>query len=152
MRQEMMGSSKCSGISWTICKQSVPRSRQTITPTLHHRFLQARSSSWHPTNSDRALKVWTICKQSVPRSRQTITPTLHHSIFTGQILFLTPNQQWQSTEGAWCSTVVVTSWKRWAISQTRHSACESTVPAATAATLLPLHADDMRQMCRSDRK
>jgi len=25
-----------SGISWTICKQSAPRSRQTTTPTLHH--------------------------------------------------------------------------------------------------------------------
>ena len=26
----------CSGISWTICKQSAPRSRQTSTPTPHH--------------------------------------------------------------------------------------------------------------------
>jgi len=25
-----------SGISWTICKQSAPRSRQTTTPTPHH--------------------------------------------------------------------------------------------------------------------
>jgi len=25
-----------SGISWTICKQSAPCSRQTITPTSHH--------------------------------------------------------------------------------------------------------------------
>ena len=41
---------------------------------------------------------WAICK-SAPRSRQITTPTLHHSIFTGQIPFLPPNQQWQSTEG-----------------------------------------------------
>jgi len=27
------------------------------------------------------------------------TPTPHHSICTGQMLFLTPNQQCQSTEG-----------------------------------------------------
>ena len=27
------------------------------------------------------------------------TPTPHHSIFTGRMLFLTPNQQCQSTEG-----------------------------------------------------
>jgi len=40
---------------------------------------------------------WTICKQSAPRSRQITTPTPHHSIFTGRMLFLTPNQQ--STEG-----------------------------------------------------
>ena len=26
----------CSGISWTICKQSAPRSRQITTPTPHH--------------------------------------------------------------------------------------------------------------------
>jgi len=42
---------------------------------------------------------YTICKQSVPRSRQITTTTPHHSIFTGQMLFLTPNQQCQSTEG-----------------------------------------------------
>ena len=42
---------------------------------------------------------WTMCKQSAPRSRQITTPTPHHSIFTGWMLFLTPNQQCQSTEG-----------------------------------------------------
>jgi len=42
---------------------------------------------------------WTICKQSALRSRQITTPTPHHSIFTGWMLFLTPNQQCQSTEG-----------------------------------------------------
>ena len=41
---------------------------------------------------------WTICKQSAPRCRQITIPTPHHSIFTAQILFLTPNQQCQSTE------------------------------------------------------
>jgi len=42
---------------------------------------------------------WTICKQSAPHSRQITTPTPYQSIFTGQMLFLTPNQQYQSTEG-----------------------------------------------------
>jgi len=42
---------------------------------------------------------WTICKQSAPRSRQITTPTPHHSIFTGQMPYLLPNQQHQSTEG-----------------------------------------------------
>jgi len=41
---------------------------------------------------------WTICKQSAPRSRQITTPASHHSIFTRRMLFLTPNQQCQSTE------------------------------------------------------
>jgi len=30
-----------SGISWTICKQAAPRSRQITTPTPHHSILQA---------------------------------------------------------------------------------------------------------------
>ena len=42
---------------------------------------------------------WTICKQSAPRCRQITTPTPHQSIFTDRILFMTPNQQRQSTEG-----------------------------------------------------
>jgi len=43
---------------------------------------------------------WTICKQSAHRCRQITTPTPHHSqFFTGQMLFLTPNQQCQITEG-----------------------------------------------------
>jgi len=31
-----------SGISWTICKQSAPRSRQITTPTPHHSILRGR--------------------------------------------------------------------------------------------------------------
>jgi len=42
---------------------------------------------------------WTICKQSAARSRQTTTSAPHHSIFTGQMLFLTPNKRCLSTEG-----------------------------------------------------
>jgi len=36
MRQEMTGFGDGSGISWTICKQSAPRSRQITKPTPHH--------------------------------------------------------------------------------------------------------------------
>jgi len=39
---------------------------------------------------------WTIANN---HSRQITTPTSHHSIFTGQMVFLTPNQQCQSIEG-----------------------------------------------------
>ena len=42
---------------------------------------------------------WCWCKQSVPRSRRITSPTPHHSTVTGQMLFLMPNQQCQSTEG-----------------------------------------------------
>ena len=40
-----------SGISWTTCKSTAPRSRQITTPAPHRSiFLQARCSSCHPTN------------------------------------------------------------------------------------------------------
>ena len=42
---------------------------------------------------------WTTCKQPAPRSRQITTPTPHQSLFTGRMLFPTPNQQCQSTVG-----------------------------------------------------
>jgi len=42
---------------------------------------------------------WTMCKQSAPRSTQITTPTPHDSICSGQMLFLMPNQQCQTTEG-----------------------------------------------------
>jgi len=44
MRQQMMGFSNGSGISWTICKQSAPRSRQitTCSPTPHHSIFTDR--------------------------------------------------------------------------------------------------------------
>jgi len=41
---------------------------------------------------------WATCK-SAPRSRQITTPAPHHSVFAGQMPFLLPNQQRQSTEG-----------------------------------------------------
>jgi len=43
---------------------------------------------------------WTVCKQSAPHSRRITTTTPHHSIFTGQMLFLAPSRQCQSTEGS----------------------------------------------------
>jgi len=52
MRQEMMGLWNGSGISWTMCKQTAPRSRHFIT-----------------------------------------------QFVSGQMLFLTPNQECQSTDG-----------------------------------------------------
>jgi len=42
---------------------------------------------------------WTIYKQSASLFGQINTPATHQSIFTGWMLFLTPNQQCQSIEG-----------------------------------------------------
>jgi len=73
-----------SGISWAICK-SAPSSRQ-ITMPAPHRSVFYRPDAL-PAAQPTASKHW----------RQT----RHHSInfFTGLMLFLTPNQQRQSTEG-----------------------------------------------------
>ena len=49
------------------------------------------------TVSDSGIS-WAICK-SAPSSRQTTAPAPHHSVFKGQMPFLSPNQQRQSTEG-----------------------------------------------------
>jgi len=57
---------------------------------------QEMAEFWHGSGIN-----WTKCKQSAPRSRQITTPTPHNSIFTGRMLFLTPNQQCQITEGNW---------------------------------------------------
>jgi len=43
----------------------------------------------------------TICKQyHAPHSRQITTQSPHHCIFTGQMLFLAPNEQCQCSEGS----------------------------------------------------
>ena len=42
-----------------------------------------------------------IWKPSAPHYRQITTTTPHHAIFTGQMLFLMPDQQCQSTDGNW---------------------------------------------------
>ena len=47
---------------------------------------------------------WHQLDHTKTNSRQTTTTTPHHTIFTGQMLFLTPNQQCQSTEGNFCTS------------------------------------------------
>ena len=54
---------------------------------------------------------WTICKSFAPRSRQITTP-VPHQCFTGRMLFLTPNQQCQSTDGNFVSDIAVFVLKR----------------------------------------
>jgi len=43
---------------------------------------------------------WTIRKSFAPHSRHTTTPVPITQFFMGRMLFLTPNQQCQSTEGS----------------------------------------------------
>ena len=68
------------------------------------RYQNCRTSmDINEARDDRVLE-WqldNVQKQSAPRSGQITTPTPHHSSFTGRMLFLTPNQQCQSTKGKW---------------------------------------------------
>ena len=49
---------------------------------------------------------------STARSRRITTPTPHHSIFTGRMLFLTSNQQCQSTEGVTHTANIALHWQQ----------------------------------------
>ena len=51
-----------SGISWTVCKQSAPRSRPITTPTLHHSILTGRMLFL--SNSVKTLKKSTVTNMS----------------------------------------------------------------------------------------
>jgi len=58
MKQEMTGFGDGSGISWTICKQSASRSRQTTTSKPQHSFFtgQMLLLTLCPTNNVKAMK------------------------------------------------------------------------------------------------
>ena len=97
-----------------VCKRTVGQLRITYPKTFTSIFSRTTWVSQHQKGKNQSgfkwgkrwgvlrwqwFISWTICKQSAPRSRQVTTPTRHHSIFTGRMLFLTPSQQCQSTEG-----------------------------------------------------
>jgi len=46
----------CSGISWTICKQSAPHSRQITTPTPYHSFFTGRMLFLTPNQQCQSIK------------------------------------------------------------------------------------------------
>ena len=47
----------CSSISWTICKQSAPRSRKITTPTPHHPIFTGRMLLLMPNQQCQSMKV-----------------------------------------------------------------------------------------------
>ena len=96
----------CSGISWTICIQSALSGNNCCKKSFHLNALQ----QWSVTLSHTHLIHLTALFPGLPRWAGTrkIKPTNHHSVFfTGQMPFLPPNQQCQSTEGIPCVTLSV---------------------------------------------
>jgi len=84
-----MGFGDGSGIGWTTCKQSAPRSRQITTPTP-----QAGCSSWCPTNSVKTLKarshVNNITKSSCAKQRANCNTTAFCLIAKANFTEITP--------------------------------------------------------------
>ena len=76
------------------------RYKQANNTSIHSRY-QNVNPIWillkKETESGSGIS-WAICK-SASCSRQVTTPAPQQSVFTGQIPFLPPNQQRQSTEG-----------------------------------------------------
>jgi len=116
----------CSGMSWTICKQSAPRSRQMTTPTPHYSEigsspLKGSEGTVGLAESNGSLPpgLWLTSPAGwLPRTRISSgtlrsvieygLPFLHcHSMFTGRMPFLPPHQQCHNTEGTmrWCYTI-----------------------------------------------
>jgi len=67
------GLSGCSGISWTICKQSAPRSRQITKQTDHHWIFIGWMLFLIPTNTVKTLKAqkWKNYKQNLEDSKDS---------------------------------------------------------------------------------
>jgi len=65
MKQEMMGFGDGSGTSWTICKHSVPRTRQIITPTPHHSIFTGRML-FLPDAQPTVSKHWRLKRHMYP--------------------------------------------------------------------------------------
>jgi len=60
MKQEMTGFWDGSGISWTICKQSAPRSRQITMPTTHHSVFTGRMPFLPPNQQRKSTEGKTV--------------------------------------------------------------------------------------------
>jgi len=73
-----MGFWDSSGISWIICKQSAPRSRQTTTPTPHHSIFYRPDAlpDTQPTVSKQCRVCETITSNFM-KQHQCVTEEIH---------------------------------------------------------------------------
>jgi len=70
MRQEMIGFWDGSGISWTTCKQSAPRSRQITTPTSYHSIFTGRMFFLTPNQQCQSNEGITLNEQKLHNDKQ----------------------------------------------------------------------------------
>jgi len=91
MRQEMTVLLDGKGISWTICKQSAPRSIQTTTPTPHHSMYTGRMLFLPPNHQSQSTRthahtdIHTHTHTQTYTDRQTDRQTDTHSRSTALI-------------------------------------------------------------------
>jgi len=113
IKQEMMGGALASPGP---CKSFAHRCRQITTPASHYSFLQARYSSWRPTNSVKALK-------AILRGSETVTCTrtannMKHRLIHADVLVLWPLRSTASIHTEYRATV-------------QHSCCWGQSPASS---------------------
>jgi len=95
----MTGSQGCSGISWIICKQSAPHSRQVTTTTLHHSFFW---SDAHPDAQQTASKHW----RHIEKNKRMTTM---NKWYVG----LKPRAPWIQTPRHTCTASCESFWSSW---------------------------------------
>jgi len=77
IRQAMMGFWDGSGISWTICKQSAPHSRQTTTPIIHHSIFTGRMLFVMPNQQHQSTEGKTKWNKTKTNIHPSITKYTH---------------------------------------------------------------------------
>jgi len=71
-----------SGISWTICKQSAPRSRQITTATPHHLFFYRPDALPDAQPTPLWTRCWFLCtKCSKTRLRASLVPKVSRGLY-----------------------------------------------------------------------
>jgi len=64
-----------SGISWTTCKQSAPRSRQITTPTTHHSIFTGQLLLLRPNQQCQSTEGRKVLKKSAKTTETPTSPT-----------------------------------------------------------------------------
>ena len=86
----------------TICKVITKQQHSLTTASFQGQSGQAstRKTNHSNFNEARGSRIsWTICQSFASCYRHITVPAAYHLFFTGQMLFMTHNQQCQSTEG-----------------------------------------------------
>ena len=100
MRQETMGFWDDSGISWTICEQSVHRTRQITTATPHHSIFTAMLCIRGTSHGPVSVRL-SVCLSVCLSVRPSVTSRCSTKTAKGRITQTTPHDS-PGTLVFWC--------------------------------------------------